>query len=198
MSAAQDAAILFMVQVHNAEQKANEPVMVVAKVKESKPVPIQKQPKRSSMQLPQVGSLDARSFIITLRKANDRNEQIKAIHAFVGYDMAGDFGTQEAAARTKAQRELSGRPIQGMTRSESRAAARSMTGFVAGLPDDNKRTLANLRAREVAAVEAMLQHEKDAANVERGEAERILSAGLAEVERERLTQIRADIAAMGF
>ena len=55
------------------------------------------------------------------------------------------------------------------------------------------RRIANLEGREVAAVDAMLSHQRDADDTSRSDAERNLSAGLAEVERERARQIRADI-----
>lgn len=109
-----------------------------------------------------VPSLDARSFIIAMRKASTRDEQIKCIAAYVGYDPTGNFGPQEVAARAKAQRELSGRPIQGATMAEVKAASRSMTGFVAGMPQPSQKLLANLRAREQATTASMIAATTDA------------------------------------
>jgi len=126
-----------------------------------------------------------------------RNDLICAIHAYMGYDNRRDFGSQDIEARSQAQRELRG-VAPGPTLEEKRAASRSVGGFVAGLPDHKVRGLANLRAREVAAVEAMLDHEKVAHDSKRCTADRLLAQGLADVERDRIAHIRADIAAMGF
>ncbi len=199
MSVAQTLALSFLIAQHNAEQKPAEPVARTVRTS-SKAAPIPQPVKANVMTpgitLPATGTLDARAFIVAMRKATDRNEQIKCIAAFVGYDAKGDFGSQEVAARAKAQRELSGAPIQGPTRAEVKAASRSMTGFVAGMPDNIQRKLADLQAREVAAVDAMLQHQKDAKDPSRSEDERLLSSGLAEVERARLREIRGHIKAL--
>lgn len=180
--------------------------------------PIHNKSNTPGMVMPDRGTLGARDFLLAMRNAGKRvtaegkpfvdqrevrNDQIKAIHAFfyqetkagrvfVGYDPKRDFGSQDTAARALAQRELRG-PVKV---SEHTAPSRTLGGYVAGMPDHKARTLANLQGREVAAVDAMLQHQKDADDVSRSASDRELSAGLAEVERERLTQIRADIAAL--
>jgi hypothetical protein len=99
----------------------------------------------------------------------------------------------------QASRELSGKPIVvGPTREEQRSAERYLAGFVAGLPSHTQRTLADLQGREQAAVDAALDHDRDANDPKRSTADRLLSAGLAEVERERLHAIRNDIKSFGF
>lgn len=200
MSAAQSLALSFLIAQHNAEQKPAEPVARTVRNAKTEAAPIPQPVKAAGMtlglSLPAVGTLDARAFIVAMRRTTDRNEQIKAIAAYVGYDPKGNFGSQESAARTKAQRELNPTPITGLSRAEVRAASRSMTGFVAGLPDNLQRKLADLKAREVAAVDAMLAHQKDAKDPNRSDDERLLSSGLAEVERERLREIRGFIKAL--
>ena len=197
MSVAQTLALSFLIAQHNAEQKAAEPVARTVKAKAAPiPQPVKAAGMTLGLKLPSTGTLDARSFIVAMRKATDRNEQIKCIAAYVGYDCNGDFGSQEVAARAKAQRELKPAPIQGPSRAEVKAASRSMTGFVAGMPDTIQRKLADLKAREVAAVDAMLAHQKAAKDPSRSEDERLLSSGLAEVERERLREIRQHIQAL--
>jgi len=115
--------------------------------------------------------LDAKSFILAMRNAgkrwvegkgqvfdknHERNDQIQAIASYTGYDNARDFGSQQQAAMAQAQRELRGGVTPGPTREEKRAAERSMSGYVAGMPLPAQKLLANLRAREQAAAEAMI------------------------------------------
>lgn len=108
------------------------------------------------MTLPEKGTLDARAFILAVRRAKTRTETIQAIAAYCGYSQNGDFGSQDQAARAKAQREIRNEQYTGPSRAEQRAAAKSATGFVAGMPKPAQRILLNLQARERAAVEAML------------------------------------------
>lgn len=104
--------------------------------------------------------------VVKVDQREVRNDTIRAIHSFyyevrhgvkvhVGYDTTKDFGSQETAARALAQRELRG-VASGPTREEHRAASRSMAGYVAGMPLPSQKLLANLRAREQAAAEAMI------------------------------------------
>ena len=185
----------------------------------NEPAPIrQKSEPMVGMMLPDRGTLGAKDFLLAMRNAGRRvsdtgapftnaaevrNDQIRAIHAFyyiisqgqrvyVGYDPKGSFGSQEVAARMLANRELRGAPSV----SHIAPPSRTFGGYVAGMPDHKARTLANLQGREQAAVDAMISHQHDADDVSRSEYERTLSAGLAEAERERLTHIRADIAAL--
>lgn len=209
--ATHEAAKVEVVVVRNAEPKASKKSAKPSKGEQA--APIHNGPKVFGVAMPDRNTLDAKGFLQACRDAgkrrNDkgipftdpkevRNDLIKAIHAYCGYDVGRDFGSQDSEARAKAQREIRGFTASGPSREEQRAASRSVAGFVAGLPDHKVRSLANLRAREVAAAEAMIEHEKAAHDAKRTTADRLLSQGLADVERERLTQIRADIAAMGF
>lgn len=125
--------------------------------------------------LPKAGMLDARGFMLAVRKAGRRvngdgkpytdpsqvrNDMIRAIAGYVGYDVAGDYGSQELVAKSKAHRELSGKPITGMTIAERREASRNMTGHVAGLPDMIAKQVGDLRGREVKLCEDMLAADK--------------------------------------
>lgn len=134
--------------------------------------PIHDKPAVFGVTMPDRNTLDAKSFLQAMlnagRRINDkggrytdpkevRNDQIQAIHAFVGYDPTANFGGQEVAARAEASRRLSGKPIVlGPTKEEQRAASRSAIGFIAGLPKPEARILANLQAREQAAVDAII------------------------------------------
>lgn len=132
--------------------------------------PIHDGPKVFGVTLPERNTLDAKGFLLAARnagkrfkengapffdKAQERNDLICAIHAYVGYDNRRDFGSQDVEARAKAQRELRG-VAPGPTREEKRSVERTLSGFVAGMPQPAQKLLANLRAREQAAVEAMI------------------------------------------
>lgn len=154
------------------------------KVRKSKPAkneaaPIHQKSSTPGITMPDRGSLDAKSFLLAMRDAGKRctaegkpfvdqrevrNDQIKAIHAFyyevrqgqrvhVGYDPTGSFGSQDQAARALAMRELRGAP---RVSPEVVKPSRSVAGYVAGMPEPSQRILGNLRAREQAACEAML------------------------------------------
>ena len=125
------------------------------------------------------GTLDAAGFMAAIRTAGKRTNEagrpihqpgevrgdmIKAIHAYVGYDPRGDFGSQEQAARAKAQRELQpGKVTTGPSLAEQRSAGRSLTGYVAGMPEIQKAKLVELQARETYTVEEILDLEKEIA-----------------------------------
>lgn len=106
-----------------------------------------------------VEKLDARAFFKALSKAKTREENIAAIAGYTGQTalvIGADFGNADREARAAAQRELRGTPVAGPSREEIRAAHRSAAGFVAGMPAPAQKLLANLVAREKAAVNAMI------------------------------------------
>jgi hypothetical protein len=106
-----------------------------------------------------VEKLDARAFFKALSKAKTRDENIAAIAGYTGQTVgaiSADFGNADREARAAAQRELRGTPVAGPSREEIRAAHRSAAGFVAGMPAPAQKLLANLVAREKAAVNAMI------------------------------------------
>jgi hypothetical protein len=149
----------------------------------------------ATVNLPSKGTLDAEGFFSALRKAKDRNETIQAIAGYMGYDVTRDFGSQESEARMQAARDL--RPITaGADRKAQRVLASSVKGYIAGLPDHSAKSLSNLQARERLAVDTMIQHERDASEA-KTEQDRGVSLALAQVERERLIQIRKDLAGYG-
>lgn len=227
LSLAQHTGLAFLLSQHTSEQSAQDAqkkeIVVVRNAeptskkgakasKGEQAAPIHDKPTVFGVTMPERNTLDAKGFLQAMlnagKRRNDngilftdsrevRNDQIKAIHAYCGFDTRRDFGSQETEARAKAQREIRGFKVTGPSREELKAAARSATGFIAGLPDHKARHLQNLLGRETAAVDAMLQHEKDSRDESRSAADRVLSAGLAEVERERVAAIRADIARFG-
>lgn len=202
-------------------------VAKTVKVKASKSDGSQAAPKNDKpkaevapINMPLVGSLNATQFLLALRdcgkrsieavneitgevfqkpifdKSLVRDDSILAIAGYCGYDLAGDFGTQEVEARAKAQRELRG--ITASTKPYSRSGvASTIKGYVAGIPDDIARRIADLKGRELLAVEALTDHMRNANDEKRLHAERNLSSTLAAVEQERLDQIRKDLAFLG-
>ncbi|HEY6021720.1 MAG TPA: hypothetical protein VIY48_18180 [Candidatus Paceibacterota bacterium] len=131
------------------------------------------------------GSIGAAGFLKMLRSAKDRQQSIEAIHAYVGYDMAGDFGTQEYRAKAKANLEL--KPIAIVAK-----ATPVMQGYVAGMPNNAGKFQHNLKARERLAVEGLIENLKIAESVS-DEREVTLRQGLAQVEAERIRNIRQDL-----
>jgi len=139
--------------------------------------PIHETKKDESMKrdpLPAAGTLDAKGFILAVRKAKSRDESIAAIAAYCGYDNRRNFGTQDQEARAKAMREIRGFQATGPTREEKRAAERSVAGYVKGMPAPSQRILLNLQARERAAVDAMLAAKKAGNPVEENEHRKML------------------------
>lgn len=193
------------------------PSKKVTAKKEAAPIHHQGTP-MVGMMLPDRGSLNAKDFLLAMRNAGKRtsetgasfidqrekrNDEIRAIHGFmyeirkgvkvaIGYDPKRDFGSQEQAARMLAQREIRG-PVKV---SEVVKPSLSAAGYVAGMPDLRSRRMANLEGQEVVYAELMIQHDKDAADPTRTAEQRKLSAGLADLERERLADIRKQIAAL--
>lgn len=144
--------------------------------------------------MPVKGTLDPKGFLVALNRAKDLAQRQEAIAAYVGYNFLLPYGPQEDGARKLAQKAL--KPYTPAA--FSRGTTAPTNGVVSGLPDHTARHVANLKAREVASVEAMLSHDRlaaeasDAGNVHGWQ----LHGGLAQVERERLDQIRKDLAAM--
>lgn len=161
------AHIIALVSQHNADPTTSSEVNVDPEVVETvigrnlpkpvrgKPAPIHVTTAPTS----KMPTLDARGFFKALRHAKSRDEIIAAIVDYTGHErstVAANFGTHDQEARAKAQRELRGGVTPGPSREEKRSAERSMSGFTAGMPQPAQKLLANLKAREQAAVEAMI------------------------------------------
>lgn len=141
--------------------------------------------------VPAVGYYDAKGFIVALRNAKTRDEQIAAIAGYRGYDPALDFGSNEYRAKSQAQRELKPEPKAP----ESRVVP-TVKGYVAGMPNEHGKRMMDLLARERLAADAAIEHEKLAAEAQ-SETERDYQTALALLERERLANIRDQIKAEG-
>ena len=133
--------------------------------------------------LPCKGTLNARQFIRAMNVAKDRDEKVIAISGFVGFDVAKPIGEQEVLAFAEAKRIM--RPMTVDASEPRRRAAPSVAGFVAGMPDANRKQIENLLARERQAVRAMGD-----ALLEGGE----MGDARIAIEKARIDAIRADLA----
>jgi hypothetical protein len=178
---------LLKLQEENAKLKAAQRAAHPPKAK-SKAAPIQSAPEMKGMlRSPTVES--SRAFLVASRKARTLGESKLAIDQFIGYDHAGNFGAQDTRARMVAQTTIKPVSTAVPTKEEQLSAARSLAGFVHGLPDHLARTLDNLRGQAEKAAEAMIEAEKTGDQVK------------AAIERERLygeSGIYAQIRQMGF
>lgn len=177
--------------------------------------------------MPEVGTLNAEQFLLALRDCGKRvkedtntvtgvvtqrpifdasmvrEDSIKAIHAYCGYDAALNFGEQDASARQKAQRELRGGVTPAAAHRRGGASvAPSIQGYVAGAPDHAAKRKADLEARERHAVNERLRHLKNAADssfvppmLEGGVREPSPEI-MASLEEERLNEIRKDLGSL--
>jgi len=145
--------------------------------------------------LPIQGTLDARGFIVKMR-SNDRQEKIEAIHAYCGYSFAGNFGDQESAALAKAKREIRPLIVNPEEPFKARTITPTMAGFTVGLPDGTAREIANLLGREKMAQDTLVEQMKIADDKSKGLTERSIALGIAEVEKARIAEIRADLATL--
>jgi hypothetical protein len=144
-----------------------------------------------------VGTLDARGFMLAIRRATNREESIQAIAGYVGYDRNGNFGAQELAARMKATNELKAavKVVSSTTVQGTGNLAPVLVAYVAGIPDQVAKRIANLEGQERLIGESVADHEKAAANEELDAADRFYHRELAKVDRMRLVQIRKDLEA---
>jgi hypothetical protein len=150
--------------------------------------------KAASPKLPAAGTIGAKAFLLMMRGAKSRDEKISAIAAFVGYDGRQDFAAQEMAATAKAKGQICPVKADGPSREEIRSAQRSAQGYVAGMPNNQRKLVQDLLGRENLAVHTRNDHVRDARDHKRSMSARKLSIGLARLEAERLIQIRADLA----
>lgn len=127
----------------------------------------------------------------TPKKGTDREGMIRAIAAYCGWNPALDFGTQEKNARRQAQCEVN--PALGIQPPAPRPML-TIAGLVAGMPDHRAKRHADLKGRERLAVDTIAEHEKAKAMAKTDQDRQTFEA-LQQVERERLQQIRKDLAA---
>lgn len=173
-------------------QVKSAPVTPVVTVSEATPSP---NGGKAKVVMPEVGSLNAKGFLLMMRNAKSSNEKIMAIQAYCGYDAREAFGNQEMVAMMRAKRELNPISTSGPSLQEKRQASLSAKGFVAGMPDNQRKIVQDLLAREKMAAEKRDEHVRIARREKSlSWEERKLNLGLARLEAERLASIQADLA----
>lgn len=172
------------IALENAKLRAAQREVAPKKEKGSKGRPIQgTAPMKGILRSPTVES--STTFLVAARRAANRAEGAAAIDAFVGYDVAGDFGAQDTRARSLAISCLKPQPFMGPTREEVRAAELAARGFVAGVADAIAKAKANLKAQSEVIISAIVEAEKDG------------NEAAATLERERLAHVRTQLATLG-
>lgn len=121
--------------------------------------------------------------------AHVRNDQIRAIAGYIGWDNSLDFGTQDSTARIQATSELHPMPATPAFRRINN----SIVGYVSGLPNETAKRLGDLQGRERLAVDTLAEHVKLAKEATNDQ-DKGMHEALAQVEEERLVQIRKDLA----
>ena len=127
-----------------------------------------------------------------------RDERIAAIKEFVGYDPTAEFGSQELSARMLANGIITGRIVAGISPADKRSAERSMTGFVFGTPDNARKHILDLLAKETLLIDNICEAEWQSNEPTRSEAERTSFSRLAEQYRTDLAQVRATLELLDF
>lgn len=156
-------------------------------------------PRPRGVELPAAGSLEAKGFLVAMRRAKNRDESIFAIAAYCGFDTSANYGAQETAAKMRAQREL--HPIKVDANEVWRrngSPVQTVAGYVAGLPDMTANRLANLEAQEVVATESLLNYRNEfLASTSRPIDERAEIQIKMMIERARINEIRAELRNLG-
>jgi hypothetical protein len=150
-----------------------------------------------SVKLVGKGTMTAPEFFVALRRATDRNGKIAAIVEYCGYETGQDFGTQEFNAIAKARHEIC--PVaSGIERHEQQAMRREAKGYVSGIPDNQRRIIQDLLARERIAAEELSEYMRTATSKKFVNHDRKFACGMARLEMERIASIRADLAEYGI
>ncbi len=131
-----------------------------------------------------------------------RNDSIKAIAAYIGYNVSESFATQEQAARSLASRILSGKKLAGETRADIRekynSALESGKAVIttAGYADHVGKRIANLQAQDREVCDIICQATTDSEDKRKTFGERVQASNILAVNREKLIQIRKDLSNM--
>lgn len=178
------------------------------------------------LSLPEKGSLDAAGFIKAIQNAGKRpfkaraldgsdltvirveqsqvrNDTIKAIAAYVGYDTKGSFGEQEQAARSQAAIALGFRKTNGQTRTEAKQTlqhnlntGKSVVAVDPGLNDYQAKVRSHLQAQEVQLVSNIIDLEKTVENPRLSLEEREMALEMVELSKERLEHVKSQLTAI--
>lgn len=145
--------------------------------------------------LPQPGTVDGKGFMVLIRRAKSRQEQIAAVSAYIGYTLSLDLAAQIFNATQRAKSELSPiDPGKVVSRAEKASLAATVRGYVAGMPDGERKLMQDLMGRERLAVDTRNELERAANEPDCTPAQKEMLLAQAELEVERLAHIRAELA----
>jgi hypothetical protein len=120
-----------------------------------------------------------------------RDDEMRLIASYVGWQVGGLHGVQLEAARRTARLELS--PVTA--KEYTHGVRSSVSGYIAGMPDSVQKKVADLLMREQIASKMVVDHEK--AIAASNDYKRTLHIGLLAVEHERIKAIRKELSELG-
>jgi hypothetical protein len=161
----------------------------------------------------QPGTIDAKGFFGAIKAAgkrpnakgvptftNDiiqRQDEHDAVQAYIGWDNKLPHGTNLDKARTEANRSL--RNVFRKEYSEySRSSKPTLTGYVAGMPNETKRRFENLQGRLSKALDDLMEHEAIVNDESLPAGTRQHHTAMVALEKERIQSINIDLRKMGF
>lgn len=135
----------------------------------------------------------ATEFMLSFRRATDRNGQIVSIARFIGYDQNADYGSQELAARSRATLYLKPIAHKVPLPAYTRTVQPSVAGYIAGMPSSPiAKEIKDLEGRIVFALDKAREEESLAEGATTTK-DKLFHKSLAQAERERIEHIRKDL-----
>jgi hypothetical protein len=161
------------------------------------------------------GTIDATEFFTAIKKAGrrpnvigvllytteqcQRQDEQEAIQAYIGYDNNLAHGTNLDNARTTANSNLKVKKVNlPQDKEYSRSSKPIFDGYVAGMPNKQKKLLNNLIGRVSKGLDDLLEYEIIVANDSISERTRSYNATMVELEKERVQQLNNDIRSLVF
>lgn len=158
------------------------------------------------------GTIDATEFFTAIKKAGkrpnivgvllytteqcQRQDEREAIQAYVGWDKNLAHGTNLDKARTTAKSYL--KAEETSSKEYSRSSKPTFNGYVAGMPNVQKRLLNNLIGRISKGLDDLLEHKTIATDNSVPDEIRSYHAKMVMLENERIQQLNNDIQNLGF
>jgi hypothetical protein len=148
-----------------------------------------------SIPLPPCGTFTAKEYIVGMRRAVNRNDRIRFIAGYTGFDTTLSYSANELNANMSAKRTLYGAVVALPRPVHSAPTAATLSGYVAGCHDAAAKKKADLQGRAVYTAEAMIDYNKQALEAldRNDQANAAHYATMAHLEADRLTQIRRDM-----
>jgi hypothetical protein len=159
---------------------------------------------------PKPGSINAKEFFAAINKAGKRqddcgtmvyvSDQVKrederfTVQSYIGWDTQLSHGTNLDRARLRAQQETS----KVVPRQYSRTLRPTFQGYVAGMPNETRKRLADLSGRLNKALDDLLLYEAASQDEDLPEDTRSHHAAMAKLEQERIDTINYDLRKLGF